>query len=256
MVQLEPNLQLMLQHLTPCGAVLPAEATAAMDHSIPIKRSEAGLKSMVLWGRFLARNGKDYLVAEGYNNATANGKVVGRPAYCGPDTAAHAAKLRMQLSGDPAFQYTVNDTAGGPSSAAEPAADSEDSGKYVVTEVQRLRTMIDNVNSATAVQPKGYFIANAHNEVVPNRLFSGLDYPDKLESYVHRSSLLEEGKGGGLAGDVRGSWSLQYDSFKGVALLRSLLFPGYCFYYSSHGLTWASLYVGDGLQNNDLVFML
>jgi hypothetical protein len=29
MVQLEPNLQLMLQHLTPCGAVLPAEATVS-----------------------------------------------------------------------------------------------------------------------------------------------------------------------------------------------------------------------------------
>jgi hypothetical protein len=29
-----------------------------MDHSIPIKRSEAGLKSLVLWGRLLARNGK------------------------------------------------------------------------------------------------------------------------------------------------------------------------------------------------------
>jgi radial spoke head protein 9 len=103
---------------------------------------------------------------------------------------------------------------------------------------------------------QSYFIANAHNQVVPNRLFSGLDYPDKLESYVHRSSALEEGKAGGLAGDVRGSWSLQYDSFKGVAVLRSLLFPGYCFYYSSRDMTWGSLYVGDGMQNNDLVFML
>lgn len=270
MVQLEPNLQLVLQHLTTCGAVLPAEATAAIDHSIPIKRSEAGLKSLVLWGRLLARNGKDYLIAEGYNNATAKGKAVSFEAKfyfsqdgakwadlptVDADTAARAVKLRLQLSGDPAFQYTVDDAAAG-TVAPEPAADGEDNGKYVVTEVQRLRCIIDSVNSATAVQPKGYFIANAHNQVVPNRLFSGLEYPDKLESYVHRSAALEEGKGGGLAGDVRGSWSLHYDSFKGVAVLRSLLFPGYCFYYSSHDLTWGSLYVGDGLQNNDLVFML
>jgi hypothetical protein len=62
----------------------------------------------------------------------------------------------MQLSGDPAFQYTVDDAAAGltAAAAAEPAADSEDSGKYVVTEVQRLRCIIDGVNSATAVQPK------------------------------------------------------------------------------------------------------
>lgn len=103
---------------------------------------------------------------------------------------------------------------------------------------------------------QGYYFANAQNQVVPNKLFGGLDYPDKLESYVHRNAALEEGKGGGLATDIRGSWSLQYDSFKGVAVLRSLLYPGYCFYYSAHDLTWGALYVGDGLQNNDLVFML
>lgn len=69
------------------------------------------------------------------------------------DTAARAVKLRLQLSGDPACQYTVDDAAAG-TAAPEPAADSEDSGKYVVTEVQRLRCIIDSVNNATAVQPK------------------------------------------------------------------------------------------------------
>lgn len=85
MVQLEPNLQLVLKHLAPAGAVLPAESTvsakglydhsrwtyrtatnsqhpgvvqAALDHSLPIKRREAGLQTLVLWGRLLARNGK------------------------------------------------------------------------------------------------------------------------------------------------------------------------------------------------------
>jgi radial spoke head protein 9 len=103
---------------------------------------------------------------------------------------------------------------------------------------------------------QGSSLANAHNQVVPNRLFGGLEYPDKLESYVHRSSALEGSKQLGLAADVRGSWSVQSDSFKGVTVLRSLLYPGYCFYYSAHDLTWGGLYVGDGLQNTDLVFML
>lgn len=103
---------------------------------------------------------------------------------------------------------------------------------------------------------QGAYIANAHNTVVPNRLFGGLEYPDKLESYVHRSAALESSKHLGLAADVRGSWSVHSDSFKGIAVLRSLLYPGYCSYYSSHDLTWGGLYVGDGLQNTDLVFML
>lgn len=108
----------------------------------------------------------------------------------------------------------------------------------------------------TALCLQGSCIANAHNNVVPNPLFGGLDYPDKLESYVHRSSVLEGGKALGLAADVRGSWSMHSDSFKGVAVLRSLLYPGYCFYYSSHDLSWGGLYVGDGIQNTNLVFMI
>jgi radial spoke head protein 9 len=103
---------------------------------------------------------------------------------------------------------------------------------------------------------QGSCVANAFDQVVPNRLFGGLEYPDKLESYVHRASALEGSKQRGLAADVRGSWSVLYDSFRGVAVLRSLLFPGYAFYYSAHDLTWGGLYVGDGLQNADLVFML
>lgn len=83
MVQLEPNLHLVLKHLAGSGAVLTAESTvrsfgcavccppipayglsavcflqAALDHSLPIKRREAGLQTLVLWGRLLARNGR------------------------------------------------------------------------------------------------------------------------------------------------------------------------------------------------------
>jgi radial spoke head protein 9 len=103
---------------------------------------------------------------------------------------------------------------------------------------------------------QGACLANAHNQIVANSCFGGLDYPDKLESYVHRSSALEGSKQLGLAADVCGSWSVHSDTFRGVFVLRSLLYPGYCFFYSSHDLTWGGLYVGDGLQNTDLVFML
>lgn len=99
-------------------------------------------------------------------------------------------------------------------------------------------------------------VANAHNQVVPNRLFGGLAHPDKLESYVHAGRALEGPKGLGLAADVRGSWSVQSDSFRGVTVLRSLLWPGYAFFFDAHTLAWGGLYVGDGQPNTDLVFML
>ena len=50
--------------------------------------------------------------------------------------------------------------------------------------------------------------------------------------------------------------SVNYDPFKQVAVVRSLLFPGYTFYYAGHDCTWGALYMGDGVRNNDLIFML
>lgn len=69
----------------------------------------------------------------------------------GADTAARAAKLRTPLTGDAAHQYSVED----PSGQQQPADDdTAEASKNVVTEVQRLRYMIDSINAATAVLPK------------------------------------------------------------------------------------------------------
>jgi hypothetical protein len=63
------------------------------------------------------------------------------------DTAAHAAKLRTQLTGDSAHQHSTEGA-----SAAED--ESGEGSKTAVREVQRLRFMIDSINAATAVLPK------------------------------------------------------------------------------------------------------
>ncbi len=94
---------------------------------------------------------------------------------------------------------------------------------------------------------------DGQSRLVVSKLFPGLDAPEKLESYARRT--VPPG-GPSLADDVRGAWALQHDPFKGIAILRSLVYPGYFFYYSSPEVAWGGLYVGDGLQNCDLVFML
>lgn len=59
-----------------------------------------------------------------------------------------------------------------------------------------------------------------------------------------------------LSEDVRGSWSLHHDKFKNKATLRSMLYPGYFYYYDGAAMTFGGLYYGSGLKNTDLVFML
>ncbi|KAI8462338.1 MAG: radial spoke protein 9 [Monoraphidium minutum] len=273
MVQVEPSLQLTLKHVSRCGAALSCEALAALDHSLPIKRAEAGVRSLTVWGRITTRSGKDYLIAEGgCDTARVYGsRVTFEPKVffsqdgirwadlppLQPEVAARAARVRTMLTGDPAFQCGAGerDDPAAPGEAAG-AGDGEDGGgaKSTVTEAQRLRGMVDAINELAAVQPKGCCVANAHNQLVANKLFSGLEHPGKLESYQHRSQALAPDAS--LAQDVRGSWSVAADPFKGVTVLRSLLYPGYFFYYDSRGLTWGGFYAGDGLRNDDLAFML
>lgn len=278
MVQAHPNVSLTLKQLSSLGAVVSAEQNAALDHSLPIKRAEAGLKTLTLWGKITTLNGRDYLIAEGYNDPLVqNGGVLFSAKYyysqdavkwvdlqaVDESTAVRAAQIRSMLSGDASkvYEITEDDPNQPPPQLGEdgqplpPAEDDEGPKKLVfqIPELAVLRLMIDNINAACGVVPVGALQADALNHIVVNKLFSGPQNPEKLEAYMHRT--VPPG-GPTLAQDLRGTWSLQYDPFKMVATLRSLLYPGYFFYYSAYEATWGSLYNGDGVRNNDLIFML
>ncbi len=313
---------------------------AALDHSIPIKRTEAGLKSLLLWGRIRATNGRvrvhalphtyrcpvmqcgshpiqppfptplqDYLVAEGHNDPLfKDGRVHWDAKYyfsqdgvkwadlvaIDSPTASKADKVKALLSGDPSKVFELEEkdpqaAAAVAASAAEgEAAGGEEGPKPIIIQVPELallRHRIDSINAATGVvpvvrvlllparvvlpsyrspqrdvpqgvsntHPQNALLPDAHNRVVANRLFTGVAYPEKLESYTHRTASPE---GPTLAQDLRGAWSLHYDPFKKVATCRNLVWPGYAFYYNAHDLTWGAAYLGDGLRNDDLIFML
>lgn len=270
------NFTLTLKALAPQGAVVSAEQEAALDHSLPIKRVEAGLKSLTLWGKIVSQNGRDYLIAEGGNEPLINltGAVQSDKKYfysqdgvkwvdlqaIDSTTADRAAKVTSILTGDVAKQYIIFEE--DPNAPAAPPAGEEGGGEeegapkgkeYQLPELAVLRTRIDAINAACGVQPLGASIVNGSNRVVPNRLFPGLAFPEKLESYVHRT-VAPGGKT--LGDDLRGTWSVQYDAFKQQAVVRSLLFLGYTFYFSGQDLSYGSLYTGFGLRNDDLIFML
>ena len=54
-----------------------------------------------------------------------------------------------------------------------------------ISELQRLRSIVDAVNTDTSVVPKGSLRSDASGKVVSNDGFQGVPYPDKLESYIH-----------------------------------------------------------------------
>mmetsp|Transcript_13836 Transcript_13836/g.34795 ORF Transcript_13836/g.34795 Transcript_13836/m.34795 type:complete len:272 (+) Transcript_13836:113-928(+) len=271
MVQQAPNLTLTLEALGGCGAVLSAEKRAALKHSIPIKQAEAGVKSLTLWGVLTSRNGKDYLVAAATNSAI---MVNGKPKYeskyyytqdgirwvdleteVSPEDVERCRKLVSPLSGDPSQVYTVEEPAPAPPAPEEGSEPAEPPAPLVfeLGELQRIKVMINDISEATSVMPSGYQVVTADQDIIPNNFWVPLPYPDKLESFYH----MRDGPDGPpLSEDVRGSWSLHHDKFKNKATLRSMLYPGYFYYYDGAAMTFGGLYYGSGLKNTDLVFML
>ena len=62
--------------------------------------------------------------------------------------------------------------------------------------------------------------------------------------------------GTSAAEDVRNTWVVQRDAAKQQTICRSLMYPGYAFFYDEKQPAWGDLYLGSGVRNNDLIFML
>jgi len=266
------------------GIVLTTEQKAVLETSLPLKKAEAGLKMIRFWGKFTALNGKDYLLAIGMLDQpfVFEGKVHMSYKYFYSQMGVHwldlgpldeitygrASTINGSLTGEAGFKYVVEEPAPevekvegqeeAPPAEEEEKQDGEEGEeptgpaplKFDITELQRLRFMIENIQSGTGVVPDGYYTTNAKNEVAANQLFAGLSYPDKLESYTHGPL------GKCLIKDVTGSWSLHHDSFKCLTYLRSLAFPGYSYVYSCDMKEFDSVYLGTGEANKDLMFMI
>ena len=102
--------------------------------------------------------------------------------------------------------------------------------------------------------PVGALVENADNDIVANLSFRGLPHPEKLESYLH--FLPGPAAHATVAKDPRGTWTVRYEELSGRATVRSMVWLGYAFYYDARTLESGGLYVGTGVRNNDLIFML
>ena len=269
---MENNLSLTLDALASSGIVLSTEQKAAFTVSIPLKKAEAALKSLSLFGKIATLNGKDYFIAQGKGKAYYfDNKLEAETKFfytqdcvkwldlnpVDAETAKRCGTISTTMSGDPSQVYTVTEPAPKDETAEEaPAEEGEEPAEeeepatvsFEYTELQRLQTMIELIKTETGIAPKDAYVTTGDNDVILNKTFAGLEYPEKLDSYV-----LAEGKS--LSDDLPGSWSLHYDSFSSTAIVRSLLWPGHAFYYSGETNSWGSLYFGAGMKNTEFIFM-
>lgn len=163
-----------------------------------------------------------------------------------------------------------------PSSA--PVVVDEEEGIVIpakmVTELNRLSFVVHQIENACAVVPRGSYKFTPLNETVPNEAFRGLakDQAFSITSWQHFRPIQQAEKLGIMQRDEavyntqflddisadypQSSWSLIKDSTESIANLRSNLWPGYFAFHRVNTPLFGALYIGSGVRNNDLPFMV
>ena len=142
------------------------------------------------------------------------------------------------------------------------------------TELDRLAFTVFAIENDCQVVPIGSIKLTPLHEVRKNEAFKGLTHDDALleESYLHfRSAQTKDKKDlnqkddaifrpdfiESIADDqIKGSWSVQYDTTKSFVSIKSLLWPGYVAFHKLKCKLFGGVYIGDGIKNVDLPFML
>jgi radial spoke head protein 9 len=153
-------------------------------------------------------------------------------------------------------------------------ADDEKLAKKNFTELDRLSYVVRTIEHDCQVVPVGSFRMTPGNELVRNKSFEGLtlgalkdlknfghfrkvEQQDKKDLINRGDSLFNAEFLDPLDKDLpKGSWSHFVDASGSLTCLRSLLWPGYVGYHRASSDVYGGVYIGDGIKNSDLPFML
>jgi radial spoke head protein 9 len=143
-----------------------------------------------------------------------------------------------------------------------------------MTELDRLSFVVKAIENDCQIVPLGSIKLTPLHEVRKNEAFKGLCQETAFseESYLHfRSAQTKDKKELNqkddaifrpdflesiAEDDIKGSWSVQPDTTKSQVIIKSLLWPGYYSYHKLRSKIFGGVYIGDGIKNVDLPFML
>lgn len=143
-----------------------------------------------------------------------------------------------------------------------------------LTELDRLAYTVCAIENDTHVIPEGAYKLIPKHEVRRNESFRGLEKKEctNISKYYHfrnvqlkEKKILLETNESIFRDDIfdpiiednpKGAWSIQTDTSGMLTTVRSLLWPGYVAYNVQSGKNFGGVYLGDGIKNKDLPFML
>ncbi|XP_077090902.1 radial spoke head protein 9 homolog [Siphateles boraxobius] len=261
------------------GLTLSSEQRAALQTSLVILKRSYKFSRVLFWGKILGIK-CDYFIAQGVEEDEMKKKKSLYSLNCldwhllpqatESMTADVALAAQGRFTGDPSYVYEHTETRA--EGEGDEATEVEVTVK--VNEASRLATTMSNIDKDVSVVPRGAFTKSPSGKVQINRSFGGLNPTEaaKLRNYLHfrepvnlkKKSILEMSDLNPaldfldpLSEDIpKGSWSLQLERGGTVCVLRSLLWLGLTFFHVPQTPQHGYIYMGDGLINLDLPFML
>ncbi|CDW83569.1 radial spoke head [Stylonychia lemnae] len=143
-----------------------------------------------------------------------------------------------------------------------------------LTELDRLTYVVHAIENDCVISPIGAYKLTPTHQVRRNEAFKGLNEDQylQLENYQHFRNVQGQQYKDELdkpsapfnprflepvvEDQPKGVWSIQADSCKTNAIARNLLWPGFGFYHKHGSKKFGNMYIGDGLKNDELPFMI
>ena len=144
-----------------------------------------------------------------------------------------------------------------------------------ITEQDRLSYVVSQIDSQCQIVPVGSYKKTPIGEVKINDAFRGLKFDGAAElgSYMHLRPVKQAEKIDLAAREVdicnhhflddasqgkpSSAWTIKRDEINpNIVVLRSRLYPGFYAYSRASSRVFGGIYIGDGLKNQDLPFMI
>jgi radial spoke head protein 9 len=141
-------------------------------------------------------------------------------------------------------------------------------------ELDRLAYVVRAIDHDCSVVPEGAFRITPAHELTRNKAFEGLARKEvgNIRRYLHFRNVQSTEKRDQLDTDDAlftydfldliekdvpvGSWSLQVDPSGNLGTLKNFLWPGFFAFHLAGTSRFGSVYIGEGVKNADLPFML
>lgn len=270
----------------PGGLCLNIQEDAGMETALLDCKLKNNLQSIQFWGKITGST-DSYLVAVAYTNEYPFPK---KTFFWTTTKASHELKLMKVLdedysphaktllntpfSGDPATPYEIVRPEGWEAQPPKQDENGEPIPPEEFREEHKLAYAVAAIDAETSIIPKGAWICDATHQVIRNVTNQGLTHEaaGSLRNYLHfrqpqteraQEALVKPGlvRHGdfldNLADDEpKGCWGVHYDPTAKYAVVRSFYYPGSYFCHQIGTGNYVSVYFGDGMPNNDILFML